>query len=104
MKRSEIRGSARIVPHCASLDAGYRLDYYDSIFTYAKSPGLLSMPTLGGAIQPAKLPGSVSGFIRLATKSPSSVDGSHSVLRLPHVASSISKPSGVACTSLNSPI
>jgi NAD(P)-dependent dehydrogenase (short-subunit alcohol dehydrogenase family) len=75
-----------------------------SIFTYSKSPGLLSMPTLGGAIQGANLPGSVTGFISEAMKSPSSVDGSHSPLRLFQVASSISTPSGVAWMSLNSPI
>ena len=43
-------------------------------------------------------------FIRLAMKSPSSADGSHSPLRFSQAASSISAPSGVACTSLNSPI
>src|SRR5689334_6381652 len=75
-----------------------------SIFTYSKSPGLLSMPTLGAEIHGANLAGSVSDFIRLAMKSPSSVDGSHSPLRFAQVASSISTPSGVACTSLNSPI
>ena len=31
--------------------------------TYSKSPGLLSMPTFGEAIQPANLPGSKQGFI-----------------------------------------
>src|SRR6266481_2322276 len=75
-----------------------------SIFTYSKSPGLLSMPTLGGEIQEANSPVSVTGVISEAMKSPSSDDGSHSPLRLFQVASSISTPSGVACTSLNSPI
>ena len=75
-----------------------------SIFTYSKSPGLLSMPTLGGEIQTANWPVSVTGFISEAMKSPSSVDGSQSPLRLFQVASSISTPSGVAWTSLNSPI
>src|SRR5204863_8593945 len=75
-----------------------------SIFTYSKSPGLLSMPTLGGEIQGAYSPGSVTGVISEATKSPSSAEGSHSLLRLFQVASSISTPSGVARMSLNSPI
>src|SRR6185312_2766049 len=34
-----------------------------SIFTYSKSPGLLSMPTLGAEIQEANWPGSVTGVI-----------------------------------------
>src|ERR1044072_3879862 len=59
---------------------------YDSIFTYSKSPGLLSMPTFGGELHAPNLPGSVSDFIRLAMKSPSSVEGSHSLLRLLQVA------------------
>src|ERR1700742_946622 len=75
-----------------------------SIFTYSKSPGLLSMPTLGGEIQEAKLPASVTGVISEAMKSPSADEGSHSPLRLFQVASSISTPSGVAWISLNSPI
>src|SRR4029450_4006882 len=37
-----------------------------TIFTYSKSPGLLSMPTFGGAIQPANFAGSVSGLIRVS--------------------------------------
>ena len=53
-----------------------------SIFTYSKSPGLLSMPTFGGEIQDAYWPVSVTGFISEAMKSPSAVDGSHSPLRL----------------------
>ena len=32
-------------------------------WTYSKSPGLLSMPTFGGAIQPANFPGSQTGRI-----------------------------------------
>src|SRR4249920_853144 len=75
-----------------------------SIFTYSKSPGLLSMPTLGGEIQDTYWPVSVTDVISEAMKSPSSVDGSHSLLRLFQVASSISTPSGVAWMSLNSPI
>src|SRR6266576_6626662 len=67
-----------------------------SIFTYSKSPGLLSIPTLGGEIQEANSPTSVTGIISEAMKSPSSVDGSHSPFRLFQVASSISTPSGVA--------
>src|SRR5262249_50840581 len=76
----------------------------DSIFTYSKSPGLLSMPTLGGAIHGANWPIAVTEAINEAMKSPSPVEGSQSSRRLVHVASSISTPSGVACTSLNSPI
>src|ERR1051325_11132976 len=38
-------------------DAGRRSGYRLS-FTYSKSPGLLSMPALGGAIQEAHIPGS----------------------------------------------
>src|SRR3972149_1947302 len=49
-----------------------------SIFTYSKSPGLLSIPILGGAIQPANLPATDSGFISSLMKSPSSCEGSHS--------------------------
>src|SRR5436190_19550815 len=67
-----------------------------SIFTYSKSPGLLSMPTLGGAIQDAYSPVSVTGFISEAMKSPSAVEGNHSPLRLFQMASSIKTPSGVA--------
>src|SRR5581483_5671582 len=40
--------------------------YACSIFTYSNSPGLLSMPTLGGAIHEANLPASYCGFIRLS--------------------------------------
>ena len=36
---------------------------YAASFTYSKSPGLLSMPTRGGEIQPANWPGSRTGFI-----------------------------------------
>src|SRR5262249_4321879 len=51
-------------------------EYYAfSIFTYSKSPGLLSMPTRGGEIQLANLPGSVSAFISDSMKSPSDFDG-----------------------------
>src|ERR1700761_6111142 len=76
-----------------------------SIFTYSKSPGLLSMPTLGGEIHEANSPVAVTGTISEAMKSPSSDDGSHSALRLFQVASSINRPlSGVAWISLNSPI
>ena len=49
---------------------------YAASFTYSKSPGLLSMPTRGAAIQLANLPGSVTCFIRLWMKSPSPLDGS----------------------------
>src|ERR1700676_2972434 len=75
-----------------------------SIFTYSKSPGLLSIPTLGGEIQLAKPPISVTGVIREAMKSPSPVEGSQSLLRLFQVASSIRTPSGVAWILPNSPI
>src|SRR5436190_16319969 len=72
-------------PALAALGRNDQGRAHDSIFTYSKSPGLLSMPTLGGAIHEANWPGSLSGFIRLAMKSPSAVDGSHSPLRFCHV-------------------
>src|SRR5229473_7315185 len=81
-----------------------RCEPHVSIFTYSKSPGLLSMPTLGGEIHGANWPISVTGVISEAMKSPSSAEGSHSPFRLLQVASSISTPSGVAWISLNSPI
>src|SRR4051812_42633898 len=79
-------------------------DDHVSIFTYSKSPGLLSMPTLGGEIHGAYSPVPVTGFNSEAMKSPSAVDGSQSALRLFQVAPSISTPSGVARISLNSPM
>src|SRR5918996_3715575 len=82
----------------------FRIMLQVSIFTYSKSPGLLSMPTFGGEIQEAYWPASVTGFISEAMKSPSCDEGNHSPLRWFQVASSISTPSGVAWTSLNSPI
>src|SRR5215813_10617862 len=87
-----------------SPQAGRGEEDHVSIFTYSKSPGLLSMPTLGDEIHGANSPGSVTGVISEAMKSPSDADGIHSPLRFAHVASSISNPSGVACTSLNSPM
>ena len=48
---------------------------YAAIFTYSNSPGLLSMPTLGGAIQLANLPGSLTGVISDAMKSPTAIEG-----------------------------
>src|SRR5579883_3083898 len=87
-----------------SPQAGRGEEDHVSIFTYSKSPGLLSMPTLGGAIQLAYSPISVTGRISEAMKSPSDFDGSQSSRRLAQVASSIRMPSGVACTSLNSPM
>src|SRR5262249_16793280 len=75
-----------------------------SIFTYSKSPGLLSMPTFGGEIHGANSPISVTGVISEPMKSPSLDDGSQSSRRLLQVVSSIRIPSGVAFTSLNSPI
>src|SRR6202047_2958571 len=86
---------------------GFRRDdvsSHVSIFTYSKSPGLLSMPTLGGEIHGANSPTSVTGVIREAMKSPSSAEGSHSFLRLFQVASSISTPSGGAWVALYSPM
>ncbi len=50
---------------------------YAAILTYSKSPGRLSMPTLGGAIHEANWPGSLTGFISEAMNSPSAMDGSH---------------------------
>src|SRR6185437_5112806 len=66
------------------------------IFTYSKSPALLSMPTLGGAIQEANLPGSQHGCIRLWMKSPSAFDGSHCSFLAVHAASLRASPSGEA--------
>ena len=77
---------------------------YAAIFTYSKSPGLLSMPTRGGAIQLANLPGSVTGCISAAMKSPSSFDGSHLLLRPVPRRLVDNRPLGDAFTSLNSPI
>src|SRR5262249_61298550 len=99
-----LTGIASAMRSDLSPQAGRGEEAYDSIFTYSKSPGLLSMPTFGGEIQEANWPISVTGFIREAMKSPSFVDGSQSSLRLAQVASSIRMPSGVACTSLNSPM
>src|SRR5262245_15257259 len=73
-------------------------------FTYSKSPGLLSMPALGGAIQDANLPRSQQASIKLAMKSPSTFDGSHWSLRLAHSASVSTSPSGEALTLPNSPM
>ena len=61
----------------AALRPGHEDRSYAAIFTYSNSPGLLSMPTFGGAIQPANLPGSVTGFISASMKSPSAFDGKH---------------------------
>src|SRR5215468_2555944 len=90
-------------PYTIALPKGGR-DVHAAIFTYSKSPGLLSMPTLGGAIHDANLPISYSGFISEAMNSPSAADGSQLFRSRAQVASSISTPCGVAWTSLNSPI
>src|SRR5215475_5334355 len=50
----------------------------DSHRTYSNANGCLFMPVLGGVIQPAILPGSVTGTIKLRTHWRSSLDGSHS--------------------------
>src|ERR1700716_1733767 len=108
-----MRVDGPVPPHpkfelCSNFDlspqAGRGEEDHVSIFTYSKSPGLLSMPTLGGEIQLANSPVSVTGIISEEIKSPSSDEGSQSVLRLFQLASSISTPSGVAWMSLNSPI
>ena len=52
------------------------------------------MPTLGGAIQLAKRPGSASGFIRVSMKSPSSFEGSHWSLPFSHSSSPMASPFG----------
>src|SRR5262245_4630070 len=57
------------------------LRFYAAIRTYSKSPGLLSMPIFGGAIQLANCPASYCGRISDAMKSPSAREGSHSSLR-----------------------
>ena len=46
-------------------DATQTIRRYAAIFTYSKSPGLLSMPMRGGAIQFANWPGSMTLCIRL---------------------------------------
>src|ERR1700747_3266350 len=68
--------------------------HHVSIFTYSKSPGLLSIPILGAKIQEASGPRSVTVVIKDAMNSPSEVEGTHSPLRLVQVASSIRMPSG----------
>src|ERR1700761_4091442 len=64
-----------------------------SIFTYSKSPGLLSMPRVGGAIHEANAPGSCTGFIRLSTKTLSPFVGNISSSRAAHCSSPSSLPS-----------
>src|SRR5262249_17171171 len=78
--------------------------HHAASFTYSKSPGLLSMPMRGGAIHLPNLPGSMTCFIRLWIKSPSSFDGSQFSFSFSQAASSMIWPSGVALMSLNSPI
>src|SRR5919198_764093 len=74
------------------------------IFTYSKSPGLLSIPTFGGAIQPANLPGSYCGVIRLSMNSRSESDGRNSGFRFSHSASLRTLPSTSALMLENSPM
>ena len=70
--------------------------YARSTFTYSKSPGLLSIPTRGGAIQDANLPRSQHGAISPAIKSPSSFDGSHWSFCFAQSFSRRSSPAGEA--------
>ena len=84
--------------------AARRMLYAMCSLTYSKSPGWLSMPTRGGAIQPANLPGSQTGFISDWMKSPSAADGSHSSLRLCHSLSDRISPSGVTRAPAKTPI
>ena len=63
-------------------------------FTYSKSPGLLSMPTFGGAIHEAYWPGSKQGFISDWMKSPSALLGSQSRAFASYSAPETSLPSG----------
>ena len=63
-RRMKPRGTAApqsadlVCPEFATALFGRIRLHHAAIFTYSKSPGLLSMPTFGGAIQPANLPGS----------------------------------------------
>ena len=66
--------------HVLRYSVRIRLRRYAAIFTYSKLPGRLSMPTFGGAIQDANLPGSLTGFISEAMNAPSLAEGSHSSL------------------------
>src|SRR5690242_2280812 len=75
-----------------------------AIFTYSNSPGLLSMPTLGGAIHEANLPASYCGCIRLSMKTLSASFGRKSLRWHCHSASLICLPSTSAFTLENSPI
>jgi hypothetical protein len=50
----------RFPPRIKSGAGFFGITRYAASFTYSKSPGLLSMPTRGGAIQLANLPGSVT--------------------------------------------
>src|SRR5439155_22710373 len=66
-------GAAKSVAHadCESLrSANQTAPRHAASLTYSKSPGLLSMPTRGGAIQPANRAGSYTGFMSEAMKSP----------------------------------
>ena len=81
-KLSRVRGyNVKRTPHPPSLCSGPLShkgrgeESHAAIFTYSKSPGLLSMPTLGGAIQFANLPGSETGSISEEMKSPSEAEG-----------------------------
>src|SRR5262249_35608457 len=75
-----------------------------AIFTYSNSPGLLSMPTLGGAIQPANLPGSYCGCIRLSMEARASAEGRKESRRCAQSASERTLPSASAWMSENSPM
>src|SRR5262245_28699349 len=73
-------------------------------FTYSKSPGLLSMPTFGGAIQLANLPGSNSGCISPWMNCRSASEGRNSLRRFCHSCSVRTLPAGSVLMLANSPI
>src|ERR1041385_4291714 len=70
-KEIRVQDSSFRLSCSVSLCASYNL-------TYSNSNGLPLMPLVGGAIQFAILPTSVTGFIRLRTYSRSSLVGNHS--------------------------
>ena len=75
-------------------------------FTYSKSPGLLSMPTLGGAIQPAYLPGSIAGLHQRLDEIAIRLGGQPFVLALASQSSAAEMmlPSGSTAIGENTPI
>src|SRR5712671_652020 len=75
---------------------------YSASFTYSKLPGWPSMPACGGAIHDAKLPGSVTGRIRLSMNRLSAVVGKYWSRRRCHSSWLSKLPSGSAWIVANS--